>query len=239
MVDHERLAGVLVDFARNLVSNYDTAVLLDTLCREAVVILGVSGVGVMLEDHRGDLRFVAASDDTVRTIESLQIEMGEGPCLAAYESGKPVVEHDIGEVTQFARFAPRALAAGLRGVYSFPMRVAADEDQIGALNLYTAGPGSGFDDEAQGTAQILADVATTYIMNARALARSQELTGQLQNALSSRVIIEQAKGMLAAQHATTIPEAFERMRRYARSQRLKIHDVAAMIVDDRLRLGDQ
>lgn len=237
MVDHERLAGVLVDFARNLVSEYDTDELLDTLCREAVVILGVSGAGVMLADEHGDLRFVAASDETVRAIEALQIEIGEGPCLAAYETGKPVVERDLEDVTQFHRFAPRALAAGLRGVYSFPMCVVASEDQIGALNLYTAGPGT-FGDDAQATGQILADVATTYILNARALARSARVTGQLQHALSSRVVIEQAKGRLSAQLGTTIPDAFERMRRYARGHRVKIHDVAAMIVQDRLPLGD-
>lgn len=228
---------MLVDFARNLVTDYDIEEMLDTLCREALMILGVSGAGVMLTDARGDLRFVAASDDTVREIEALQIEMGEGPCLRAYETGEAVVEPDLDEHSRFPQFAPRAVKAGLRGVYSFPMSTGSLDEQVGALNLYTAEPGR-FDEAARRTGQVLAHVATTYILNARAFARSQRLTSQLQHALDTRVVVEQAKGKVSEQLGVEVPEAFERMRQYARSNRMKVHDVARRIIEDRLRLGE-
>lgn len=237
MVNHQRLAGVLVDFARNLVGDYEIDAMLDTLCREVSAILQVRGAGVMITDEQGDLRFVAASDERVRAIEDLQIELGEGPCLHAYVTGEPVVEDDLEAGSEFPAFAPRALQAGLRGVYSFPMRLHAGDQHLGALNLYTASPGA-FDEEDWTTGQILADVATSYILNARAFERSTRLTGQLQHALETRVIIEQAKGKVSEQLRVGVGDAFEQLRQYARRNRRKLHDVADEVVHGQLRLGD-
>ncbi|HVM00374.1 MAG TPA: GAF and ANTAR domain-containing protein [Egibacteraceae bacterium] len=237
MVDHQRLAGVLVAFARNLVGDYDIDVMLDALCREVAAALPVTAAGVMIADEGGNLRFVAASDDLVREIESLQIELGEGPCLHAYMTGEQVVEEDLEVGSRFPRFAPRAVKAGLRGVYSFPMRLHDGDQHVGALNFYTAGPGD-FGDEDREAGQILADVATSYILNARAFEHSVRLTGQLQHALDTRVVVEQAKGKLSEQLATSPSEAFERMRQHARRNRRKLHDIAREILDGRLRLGE-
>lgn len=236
MVNHQRLAGVLTDFARNLVSDYRIDDMLDMLCREVVEIMPVTGAGVMLTDEPGDLRFVAASNGLIRKIEDLQIELGEGPCLHAYQTGQQVVEDDLEAGSQFPTFGPRAVKAGIRAVYSFPMWVEGVDEHVGALNFYTATPGH-FDEEDRTTGQTLADVATTYILNARTFERSVQLTGQLQHALETRIVVEQAKGMLAAQLDTTIPEAFERLRQHARSNRLKLHDVARDLIEGRLRLG--
>lgn len=236
MVDHQRLADVLVAFARNLVGDYDIDVMLDSLCHEVSAIIPVTAAGVMVADDAGDLRFVAASDDLVREIESLQLEFGEGPCLHAYVTGEQVVEEDLEVGSRFPKFAPRAVKAGLRGVYSFPMRLHDGDERVGALNLYTAGPGQ-FSDEARATGQVLADVATSYILNARAFERSVRLTGQLQHALETRVVVEQAKGKLSEQLCIGTPDAFERMRQHARRNRRKLHDVARDVLDGRLRLG--
>lgn len=236
MVNHQRLAGVLIDFARNLVSDYRIDDMLDMLCREVVEIMPVTGAGVMLTDEPGDLRFVAASNELVREIESLQIELGEGPCLRAYETGQQVIEDDLAAGSRFPAFGVRAVKAGIRGVYSFPMKVEGVDEHVGALNFYTATPGD-FDEEDREAGQTLADVATTYIVNARTFERSVQLTGQLQHALETRIVVEQAKGMLAAQLGVTIPEAFERLRAHARRNRLKLHDVSRELIDGRLSLG--
>lgn len=235
MVNHERLVGVLVDFARNLVGDYRVEAILETLCGEVAEIMPVTGAGVMLADERDIMRFVAASDSLVRTIEGLQIELSEGPCLEAYRSGKQVLVADFKANEQFPRFAPRAVAVGLRGVYSFPMRLHGNDERIGALNLYRD-EGRDLDDEDQATGQLLADVATSYIVNARAFERTQQLTEQLQHALNTRVVIEQAKGRLAEQLDVDADKAFDQLRRYARQHRVKVHDVAREIVHGRLRL---
>lgn len=236
MVNHQRLASVLIDFARNLVTDYRTDEMLDTLCREVVEIMPVTGAGVMLTDESGDLRFVAASNDLVQEIESLQIELGEGPCLRAYETGQQVVEGDLEAGSQFPSFGARAVKAGIRAVYSFPMRLEGVDEHVGALNLYTVDPGD-FDEEDRAAGQTLADVATTYIWNARTFEQSVKLTGQLQHALETRIVIEQAKGMLAAQLGITIPEAFDRLRQHARRNSVKLHDVSRDVLSGRLRLG--
>jgi GAF domain-containing protein len=200
-----------------------------------VAVLGVDGAGVMLEDENEQLRFVAASDELVRNIESLQIELEEGPCLSAYRTGEPVLIPDLERDEQFPRFSPRALLVGMRSVQSFPLRT--PDHCLGALNMYssTVAP---FDDEAVGAGRILADVATAYIVNARVLANSSKLAHQLEWALQSRVVIEQAKGKLSERWGTDPGSAFQIMRRYARSQGLRLHDVASDIVEGQLRLEE-
>jgi GAF domain-containing protein len=236
MVDQQRLAQTLLQFTANLVTHYEVADILDQLCDRAVEILPVSGAGVMLEDRQGHLRFVSASDETVRSIESLQIELNEGPCLHAYRTGEQVVVTDLEHSDRFPRFTPLALQKGLRAVYSFPMKVG--DEHIGAVNLYREEPGR-FDDDDAAAGQVLADVATTYIMNARLIERSTQLNEQLQHALNSRVVIEQAKGKLSEQLGVDPPEAFARMRGYARNRGLKLLSVAEEIVSGSLRLEEE
>lgn len=233
MVATDRLTEVLKTFARALVTDYGIEEMLDDLCHEVVAILGVDGAGVMLEDDAGDLRFVAASDDTVRRIESLQIDMKEGPCLTAYQTGELCLVRDLAVDDMFPEFSPRALAVGMASVQSFPL--SAEGRCVGALNLYAAKP------EALGDAEVeagllLADVATVYIMNCRTLAESHKLAGQLQQALDSRVVIEQAKGKLSEQQQVSVAEAFEILRRYARNNGRKLREVAVEVVDGTLKL---
>lgn len=236
MVANDKLVEVLKTFARTMVNEYAIDEMLDKLCKEINAVLEVDGAGVMLEDEHGALRFVAASDDLIRSIEALQIELGEGPCLRAYQTGEQVFVDDLAADAQFLRFSVRALAAGMAAVHSFPL--VADAEVVGALNVYATSPSS-LDEPGSETGQLLADIATTYILNARTLAESHKLAGQLQRALDSRVVIEQAKGKLSEQLDVPVTEAFEVMRRHARNHGAKLHDVAVEVVTGRLRLSPQ
>lgn len=235
MPDEERLRQVLLHFAQTLVTDYRIDEMLDNLCSDVVDVLDVGGAGVMLEGDDGQLHFVAASDDRVREIESLQIELDEGPCVHAYRTGERVVVADLERSARFPVFAPRAVKAGLIGVYSFPMRQ--DDETVGALNLYRSSVQE-FTDVDSDAGQLLADLATTYILNARTHDESVRLAEQLQHALDSRVLIEQAKGVLAERHQIPVRAAFERLRRYARHGGRKLHDVARGVVDDGLDIPD-
>lgn len=170
------LVEVLSDFAQTLLTDYSVRDILERLAYRVSDVLPVSGAGVMLEDGAGDLRFAAASDDLVFEIESLQIELGEGPCVAAYETGRRVLLEDLGECSEFPAFAPRALAAGLAAVFSFPMW--RDDQRVGALNVYRTEPGALSDDELE-AGQTLADVATVYLLNARNHERSKQAEEEL------------------------------------------------------------
>jgi GAF domain-containing protein len=234
LVANDKLVEVLKSFARTMVHDYAIDELLDTLCKEINAVLEVDGAGVMLEDEQGALRFVAASDDLIRSIEALQIELGEGPCLRAYQTGKQVVINDLQTDELFPRFSVRALAAGMAAVHSFPL--VADDTVVGALNMYASQP-SALDEPGTEAGQLLADIATSYILNARTLAESHKLTGQLQRALDSRVVIEQAKGKLSEQLGVSVTEAFEVMRSHARNRGRKLRDVAVEVLEGTLKLS--
>ena len=234
MIATQRLSALLTTFARTLVTDYPVTEMLDRVCGDIVEVLAVTGAGVMLEDEDGHLRFVAASDDRIGAIEALQIELGEGPCLQAYRTGEVVSIPDLTADAQFERFSPRAAAVGMAAVQSFPLRTATDS--VGALNLYAAAPGA-IDALDTEIGLLLADVCTTYIVNSQALAASDKLANQLQQALDSRVVIEQAKGMLAEQLDMAVDEAFVVLRGHARSNGRKLHDVASDVVAGSLKLS--
>lgn len=236
VVADDKLVEVLKTFARTMVNEYSIDEMLDRLCKEINAVLDVDGAGIMLEDEDGALRFVAASDDLIRSIEALQIELGEGPCLRAYQTGVQVLIDDLAVDEQFPQFSARALAAGMGAVHSFPL--VTDAEVVGALNFYATRP-SALDEPSSEAGQLLADIATTYILNARTLQESDKLAGQLQRALDSRVVIEQAKGKLSEQLGVPVTEAFEVMRGHARSKGRKLHDVAAEVIDGSLRLSQQ
>jgi GAF domain-containing protein len=231
MVDHVRLLQVLVDFARTIVGMYDLDDVLATLSSDVANLLAVDGAGFMLEDADGVLRFVAASDDYIGEVERLQVHTGEGPCVDAYTTGRQVLVDDLDQTTRFPAFAAAAHRAGMRGVYSFPLRVG--DIRLGALNLYCTTPGDLNEQEAR-VAQLVGDLATSYLLSADATERATKLATQLEHALHSRVVIEQAKGKLSLAWDTDVSEAFERMRTYARSHNRRLRDVATEVLDGRL-----
>lgn len=220
-------------FTQELVSSYEVTKTLANLCSDVVEVLPVRGAGVMLEDDHEVLRFVVASDQMVREIEALQIELDEGPCLRAYRTGEQVIAADLDGDERFPRFGPAAMERGLRAVFSFPMRLR--DEHVGALNLYSDTPSEFHTDDVT-AGQVLADIATTYIINARQSEQNARLNQQLQHALDSRIVIEQAKGKLSEQRRIEIDAAFELLRRHARSHGTRLHTVAEQVVAGSLRL---
>ena len=157
------LTQVLVEFAEILGTDFSVSIILDHLVRRIVDILPITGVGVMLMGAAQELHFVAASDRTVMSIEALQNELIEGPCLDAFTTGEAVAVPDLRVDERFPRFSPRALEGGLAAVFTFPLRLG--DKRLGALDLYRDTPGE-LDDNALRVAQILANVTTGYLANA-------------------------------------------------------------------------
>lgn len=171
-MDREGLTTVLVDFARTLTADFSIQKILDHLVDRVVEVVPVDGAGVLLMHSDAEHRFIAASDDVILEIESLQMELQEGPCLQAYRTNEPVAIRDLTADTTFARFSPAAAATGLGAVYSFPLRL--DDRQLGALELYAKEP-LDLSIEDLVAAQTLADVAAAYLFNAQAREAAREV----------------------------------------------------------------
>ena len=229
MTEHEPdVAGALVEFAAAL-PGYRTAkdVLLAVgdYCTE---LLPVDGVGVLLREESGGLGVATANSEIGRAVEQLEAELGEGPCSVALATGEQISVPDVEAATaDYPRFAPRALDAGVRSIFALPMTVRAQI--VGSLDVVVAEPRQ-LDADQLAAAQLLADVAISYVGNARVLGASAQLAAQLQQALDSRVVLEQAKGVIAERHGIPPDAAFERIRARARAQRRKIREVAQEVL---------
>ncbi|XUL90048.1 GAF domain-containing protein [Streptomyces galilaeus] len=194
-MDHQLLAKTFVELADNLVADFDLIVFLRLLTDRCVSMLDASAAGVLLADRDGRLRVMAASDEQVRLLELFQLQNDEGPCLDCFRTGAPVIIHDLTrEIDRWPRFVTAAHRSGFGAVQALPMRLR--DESVGALNLFRAAPGP-FDPVGTPVAQALADVATISLLQQRSSVRSTVLNEQLQTALNSRVLIEQAKGKLA------------------------------------------
>ena len=228
-MDSELLTDTFVDLADTMVADFDIIDFLHMLTDRSVALLSASAAGVVLADPRGALRVAAASNEAAGMIELFQVQNDEGPCLECFRTGHSVTVPDLaGPGQQWPQFAAAATAAGFRTVEALPMRL---RDQvIGALNLFRATPGP-FEPADLRIAQALADVATIGLLQERNLRRSETIAEQLQAALNSRVIIEQAKGKLAERLATDMDGAFRLLRDHARTTNQRLTDVARDFVD--------
>jgi len=225
-----RLAEAFVALADTLVADYDVIDLLHILAERCTELLDAGAAGIMLADQRGGLQFAAASSETARTLELFELQVAEGPCLDCYTSGRATIGGElVAASTKWPRFAVRARGQGFRAVSAIPMRL---RDQvIGALNLFHVNTG-GLDQAGQRIGQALADVATIGILQQRALRRGEVLTEQLQAALRSRIVIEQAKGVLAERAGADLDmdAVFKALRGYARANHRRLSDVAVDVV---------
>ncbi|GAA4808764.1 GAF and ANTAR domain-containing protein [Streptomyces ziwulingensis] len=229
-MDQQFLAKTFVELADNLVADFDLIDFLRLLTDRCVGMLDASATGVLLADLDGRLRVMAASDEQVRLLELFQLQNDEGPCLECFRTGVPVIVHDLGTVTErWPRFAVAARRAGFESVQALPMRLR--DEVVGALNLFCTAPG-GFDPALTPVAQALADVATISLLQQRGARRSTVLNEQLQTALNSRVLIEQAKGKLAEREGIDMERAFSALRGYARSHNRRLSEVARAFIDD-------
>jgi GAF domain-containing protein len=230
-VSAERLAKVFVEVADTLVDEFELIDFMHMLVDRVAGLINASAVGLLLADQRGQLQFIAASDENVKLLELFQIQNDEGPCLDAFRTAQAVVNADLPSAGgRWPRFAERATASGYRSVHAFPLRLR--NEVIGALNVFGAGVGGALDDADVQIVQALADIAAIGLLQERAIRRGEILTEQLQGALNSRVVIEQAKGAIAQARGISVDDAFALIRGYARSNNRRLSDVARTIVTD-------
>ena len=222
----------LVEMAETLVDDYDVIDLLTGLSDRCVSLLGVSAAGVMLASPAGNLELVASSSEAMRLLELFELQEQEGPCLDAFRTGN-AVEHENLEAgtSRWPLFAAAALGAGFRSALALPLRF--QELTIGALNLLSIAR-TPMEEADLIVARGFADMATLSIVQYRASAEAQRLNEQLSTALTSRVVIEQAKGVLSERAGIDLAEAFSRLRAYARNNNRGLTDVAQEAINGTL-----
>ncbi len=227
----DRLLETLVELADTLIDDFDVIDFLHLLVVRCVELLDIDAAGLLLADQHGKLRLVASSDERVRLLELFQLQNDEGPCLDAYATGVRVGHPDLTTAGErWPRFAGAAVNSGFAAVDALPMRLRGDV--IGALNLFRTAPGE-LTGTASRTARALVDVATIGLLQERSIRHQEVLTEQLQTALNSRVVIEQAKGLIAQQLGVDMETAFAALRHYARGNNAKLSEVAAAITTHR------
>jgi GAF domain-containing protein len=225
------LARAFVRLADTLASDFDIVEFLHGLTVDSVEILGAETAGVMLADTRGGLRLIASSEERMRLLELFELQGAQGPCLDAFSSGRGVQASTADSRSRWPVFASQASAVGFRRLCAVPLRVRTQV--IGALNLFRGGD-EPFTDAEMEIAQAMAEMAAIALIQERALRERHLLTEQLQAALNSRVVIEQAKGMLAEYLAMTVDDAFQLLRKYARDNNRKLTEVASDVVDRKI-----
>jgi GAF domain-containing protein len=222
------LAETFVVLADTLVDDYDVVDLLDQLINGCVNLLGITAAGLLLDDQKGHLVVVASSSEETRLLEIFQLQANQGPCLDCFRLHTPISSGDLeADSDRWPTFVPAALGAGFRSVVAVPLRLR--DQTIGCLNMFRK-ENQLMSADDQRLAQALADVATIGILQHRSTHRSTIVAEQLQHALNSRVVIEQAKGVLSERRSVSMDVAFDMLRRHARSHNLKLTDVAMAVV---------
>jgi hypothetical protein len=234
-MSERQLVEVFVELADTLVDDFDLIDFLHRLTVRCVDLLGVTAAGLLLTDQRDALQVVAASTEQTRLLELLQLQTDEGPCPECFHTGQPVTVTDLAAARgRWPRFAAAARQIGFASVHALPMRLRTQV--IGALNLFDTRPGA----LPAGTVrlgQAFADVATIGLLQARAISRRDILADQLQSALNSRVIIEQAKGVIAERRQLDMDQSFTLLRTAARNSNRRLSDLSRAVVDGSETLG--
>jgi transcriptional regulator with GAF, ATPase, and Fis domain len=227
--DREQLlAATFVELADTLVADFDVVDFLDGLANRCVRLLDVDAAGLMLADQRGSLRVIASSSEQARLVELFQLQHLEGPCLECFQTGRPVSEVDLAASQRWPAFAPAAVGEGFASVQALPLRLR--DEVIGAMNLFRRTPG-GLDETGLRVGQALADVATIGLLQERNFRHQEVLAEQLQGALNSRIVIEQAKGILAERLGLDMGQAFDLLRSQARVQKRRLAELAGSVAD--------
>lgn len=225
----EYLARAFVELADTLVTEYDVVDLADRLVEHSVSLLPVSAAAIILGDADGKLRVLSSSGEQSQLLELIQLQTDSGPCVLAYRTGRAVFVDDLSvDRSRWPAFAERGLAYNFQAVAALPLRLR--DERIGALNLFLAQPGP-LSAADVGVAQALADVATIGILHHRAWTHSALINQQLQTALDSRVVIEQAKGVLAERGRVDVTTAFTLLRAHTRRTNQRLVDLARAVVD--------
>ena len=229
MSREQLLSRVFVELADTLVTEFDALDLLHILTDRSVELLHADAAGLILGDQRGHLQVVASTSHTARLLELFELQNSEGPCLDCFTTGQPVVNVDLLEAKErWPSFMIASTEAGYQSTHALPLRLR--DHVIGAMNLFCLEKSTlSEDDIALG--QALADVATIGLLQERAVRQQELLAEQLQTALNSRILIEQAKGALAERAGMDVDEAFDVMRAFSRKARRPLTGVALAVVN--------
>jgi GAF domain-containing protein len=228
--DYGRLAQAFVGLADTLVADYDAVEVSQQLIESSMALLPIAAAGLLIGDVHGELHVLASSSEEIRLLELLQVQADAGPCLVAYRTGQPVLVEDLNlEPERWPAFAQQAAEYQYRSVSALPLRLR--DERVGALNLFRTEVGDMSPTDVS-VGQALADVATVGILHQRALTHSHLISQQLQGALNSRVIIEQAKGVLAERGSIDMDRAFMLLRAHARKTQQRLADVALAVVNN-------
>jgi len=236
MTREQRLARVFVELADTLVDDFDVIDLLHQLCDRSVELLAADAAGLILADQHGRLQVMASTTEEARLLELFVLQNEEGPCLDCYTTGEQVVNADLDGVDRrWPRFQAAAVAAGYHATHALPLRLRGQV--IGTLNLFCMRPVTLSDADID-LGQALCDIATIALLQERTIRSGEILAEQLQGALNSRIVIEQAKGVLAARTGLTLDATFTLMRDYARRNNLHLAEVADQVAHQLLTAAD-
>jgi len=222
------LSDVFIEMADTLVDDFDLLEFLNTLTERCVQLLGITAAGLLLTDGTGHLQVVAASSERTRLLELFQLQTDQGPCLDCFRTGTAVSVDDLPAAGRWPRFTAAATEVGFAAVHALPMRLRTTV--IGALNLFEVKSGA-LDQKKLRVGQALADIATVGLMQQRTIQAGQLMTEQLRAALNSRILIEQAKGLLAERLQIDVEQAFTILRSSARNRNRRLSDLAQALVD--------
>jgi transcriptional regulator with GAF, ATPase, and Fis domain len=228
MTRERRLVQVFVELADTLVDEFDVVDFLQVLTERCVELVDTDAAGLMLDDQRGGLHVVAATSESARLLELFELQKDEGPCLDCFATGQVIANIDLDAAgSRWPLFAAAAREAGFATSHAFPLRLR--RQVIGALNLFTVAR-TRLDDDQLAVARGLADIATIGLLHERAVHDQVVLSEQLQTALQSRILIEQAKGVVSARAAISVAEAFRLLRTHARRTGRPLTEVAEAVV---------
>jgi len=224
----------MATLADSLVDDFDVVDLLQLLVEECTALFDASAAGILLASPSGELEVMVSTDERSKFIGLMQLRAGEGPCVEAVTTGRVISVTDLKHVAdRWPAFAADALESGFASLHAIPMRLR--DSIIGSLNLFRDRIGALNEPDAL-AAKTLADIATISILQQRLTEESLLAQAQLQRALDSRIVIEQAKGYLAQSHGLDMDAAFQRIRSYARNSQRRLSDVAADIAAGRLTI---
>lgn len=232
MSREQRVIETFVELADTMVDEFDVVEFLHRLAERCAELLDCAEAGLLLADAAGLLQVMASSSERSEALELLQFQRDEGPCVDCYRQGEPIFSEDLAaDDERWPQFAPAAVGQGFRSVQALPMRVRGET--IGAMNLFRAQSGR-IAEPDQALGQGMADIAAIALLQERTVRESRGVIAGLQGALNSRVIIEQAKGILAERRQIDVDAAFVALRTHARAHNRRLGDVAADLIAGRL-----
>ncbi|GAA2137629.1 GAF and ANTAR domain-containing protein [Nocardioides koreensis] len=228
MYDHSLFLRTVSEFSGRLLTPYDVDTVLKDLMARLAEIFDLAGAGTALAEE-GVLRVTVGFPAGIDALEQIESGQQEGPCVEAFRLGEVLAIPDLEEYAdRWPAYCAAARERGLGATVGIPLRLG--DQSVGAVELYAAGPRKWPAEDLE-AAVVLADMVTAYLINVSKIRQQEQLTEQLQSALESRTVIEQAKGMIAARHSVTVDDAFELIRRHARSHHVTVRAVSDAIVN--------